>query len=90
LFDLIETVERKITFIDDKLLPLDVLTKAEGLTADVDCDDMPFIAVAEFLHANLWTGDKKLINGLAAKNYANFKTTKEMSELLDAYEVEKI
>ena len=88
LFELIQKVERKITFIDDKLLPKEILKRAEELTRDVDCDDMAFIAVADYLNANLWTGDKKLINGLQAKSYQNFKTTAEMAKLLEDYEIE--
>jgi predicted nucleic acid-binding protein len=89
LFELIQKVERKITFIDDKLLPKEALKKAEELTFDVDCDDMEFIAVADYLNTNLWTGDKKLINGLNAKNYKNFITTAEMAKLLEEFEINK-
>jgi predicted nucleic acid-binding protein len=47
---------------------------------------MAFIAVADYLEANLWTGDKELISGLRAKNYDKFKTTEEMLKLLEDYE----
>ncbi|MCL1945824.1 MAG: PIN domain-containing protein [Chitinivibrionia bacterium] len=86
LFELIQKIERKITFIDDRLLPKDVLQKAKYITCDVDCDDMAFVSVADYLNANLWTGDKILINGLCAKGYNNFKTTSQMIKLLEDYE----
>jgi len=86
LFELIQKVEQKITFIDERLLPKEILERAKKLTSDVDYDDMAFIAVADYLKANLWTGDKALIKGLVAKNYSNFKTTDEMSKLLEDYE----
>jgi len=86
LFELIQIIEQKITFIDDKLLPKDVLDYAEKLTKDVDYDDLPFIATANYLNAALWTGDKKLIRGLQAKNYNNIKTTEDMAIFLENYE----
>jgi putative PIN family toxin of toxin-antitoxin system len=87
LFELIQKIEQKITFIDDKLLPKNILKNAEELTKDIDFDDMAFVAVADYLNANLWTGDKNLINGLRAKNYDKIKTTKDMIELLGKYEI---
>ena len=86
LFEIIQIIDQKIIFIDDKLLPKESLDKASELTKDVDYDDMAFIAIADYLNADLWTGDKKLIRGLFAKNYSTLKTTEEMAKLLENYE----
>jgi putative PIN family toxin of toxin-antitoxin system len=86
LFELIQIIEQKITFIDDKLLPKNVLDNAKKLTESVDFDDMAFVATANYLNALLWTGDKELIRGLQAQNYNNLKTTKEMAAMLENYE----
>jgi predicted nucleic acid-binding protein len=88
LIELIQTIKQKITFIDDKLLPKKNLERAAELTKDVDYDDMAFIAVADYLNASLWTGDKRLIRGLLTKNYSDFKTTEDMAKLLENYEKE--
>ena len=89
LFELLQLINQKITFIDDKLLPKEILKKAAELTKDVDYDDMAFIAIADYLSANLWTGDKKLIRGLLAKNYSDLITTEKMAKLLVNNESEK-
>ena len=86
LFELIQIIDQKITFIDDKLLPKESLEKAAELTKDVDYDDMAFVAITDYLNANLWTGDKKLIRGLFDKNYSALKKTEDMAKLLDSYE----
>ncbi|MDR1739210.1 MAG: hypothetical protein LBR45_00425 [Bacteroidales bacterium] len=39
------------------------------LVADIDFDDFAFVALSEHLDALLWTGDKKLLNGLQQKGY---------------------
>jgi len=37
-----------------------------------------FVALNIYLDANLWTGDKKLINGLSKKNYKNTLSTSKL------------
>jgi predicted nucleic acid-binding protein len=64
LFELISLVESRIFFIDEELLPTSIITAAHAWVSGVDCDDFAFVAIAAHLDAWLWTGDKKLINGL--------------------------
>ena len=90
LFELIQIICQKIIFIDDKLLPEESLKKAAELTNDVDYNDMAFIAIADYLNAFLWTGDKKLIRGLSAKKYSDIKTTENMAALFEKYVSENI
>jgi len=42
-------------------------------------DDLPFVVLTEYLDGLLWSGDKKLINGLRAKGYEKCVTTQELS-----------
>jgi hypothetical protein len=44
-------------------------------------NDIAFITLTEFLGVKLWTGDKKLMKGLAQKGYTNFTTTDEIYKL---------
>lgn len=41
----------------------------EKLVEGIDDYDAPFMALSLALKAPLWTGDKKLINGLKRKEY---------------------
>ncbi|RED99860.1 putative toxin-antitoxin system toxin component, PIN family [Marinoscillum furvescens] len=55
--------------------------RAYELAFDVDEDDTPFVATAIGLEASIWTGDKKLINGLRTKGFRDIYTTAELYEL---------
>ena len=46
-------------------------------------DDLPFVALTDYLDGKLWTGDLKLLRGLKAKGYENCLTTKELIGFLD-------
>ena len=48
----------------------------------IKVDDAPFVALALELNAFLWTGDKKLIDGLASKNTFFAKSTTEIENLI--------
>ncbi len=78
LREIIWLVTEKIRFIQSVIVPeIHNLTAIE-LTKNIDVDDAGFVAMTEFLHAKLWTGDKKLMNGLRAKGWANTLSTEEI------------
>lgn len=52
--------------------------KAYELVKDVDLKDMAFLSLNEFQNSILWTGDKKLINGLKKKKYTRVLDTSEL------------
>lgn len=64
---LIRTIIKKIDLIDLESVQQQTWEKAMELTKDVDQFDAPFIALTLELGSPLWTGDKKLINGLNEK-----------------------
>ncbi len=80
IHELIQILYTKIHFIEDELIPKDVLLKADFLTKDVDYDDVMFVALSLHLDCNLWTGDKTLINGLILKGFKRFISTQELKE----------
>ena len=86
LSELINLIESRIFFLDEKLLPDKVIFKAKELVEDIDFDDFAFVAVANYLNALLWTGDKALIEGLLKKDYKNVITTLELSKFLEEQE----
>ena len=85
LFELIHLIESRIFFIDEQLLPETVILGAKKLVEDVDFDDFAFVAIANYLDALLWTGDKVLIEGLRKKGYRNVITTLELSKFWEEW-----
>ena len=83
LFELLYLVESRIFFIDENLLPNKIITEAMHLVADIDSDDVAFVALNSHLNGLLWTGDKKLMNGLKQKDYKSVVTTLELSMILE-------
>ncbi len=70
----------KITFIDTRLLPTHTLLYAESLVENIDPDDTEHIALALHLECKLWSGDKKLRQGLREKDVFWVLNTDEMWE----------
>ena len=64
---LVWTIMKKIDLIDLETLPQTTWEKALKLTENMDEFDTPFIALSMELGSPLWTGDKKLTNGLREK-----------------------
>jgi predicted nucleic acid-binding protein len=66
---------KSITFISEEQINAESWQFANELTRDIDPKDIIYIAYAKQFNCKLWTGDKKLINGLTQKNYHNILTT---------------
>lgn len=79
-------VMHNITFIDERLLPQQLLLKTEILLQLIDISDTPFVALTTHLKGKLWTGDKELYTGLKLKRFKNIILTAELSVLLDDLE----
>jgi predicted nucleic acid-binding protein len=71
----------RIKFVDEILLSDKDLKKAIDLVSGIDADDAVFVALNIHLAANLWTGDKRLINGLKKKGYFRVLTTEDLYEI---------
>lgn len=79
--EVFQLITSRLIFVDDILLTDNDLNRATELVAGIDPDDALFVALANQLLANLWTGDKKLINGLIKKGYSRTMNTDELYEL---------
>ena len=86
LLELEDLVTQHITFIDERLIPQDILIKTEIQLKAIDPDDTVFIALAKHLEGKLWTGDLQLYNGLKAKRFKDIILTSDLSLLLDDLE----
>ncbi len=76
-FDLILS---KIIDIDS--IPKKSLLEATRISTNIDIDDTFFVAISLYKHHKIWTGDRKLINGLKAKGYDICITTTELKAKL--------
>lgn len=86
LIELEELVTKHIEFIDEKLIPKEILAQTELQLINIDINDTVFVALTTYLEGRLWTGDLQLHNGLKAKQYKNVILTSELSLLLDDLE----
>jgi predicted nucleic acid-binding protein len=79
--DTFQIIISRISFIDDILLTDSEINKATDLVAEIDENDALFVALNNHLLANLWTGDKKLINGLKEKGYLRIVSTNDLYDI---------
>lgn len=78
---LYEFVKSKIKFIHHLLISDENFQKAEQLTHDIDLDDILFVGLSLQYNCNLWTGDKRLINGLREKGFKYLINTEEIFQI---------
>jgi predicted nucleic acid-binding protein len=72
LLELLNILLNKIKFISEKMLSEMSLGYAFELCEDIDEKDTIFVAMTIELNGLLWTGDKKLIEGLKRKGFDKF------------------
>ncbi len=75
---LCQTIFAKITFISEEIIPFEYWQNALPIVREVDMDDIAFVALADLLDAKLWTGDKKLLDGIRAKGYSKAISKEEV------------
>lgn len=74
------SIIKNITFINESLIPVETLITTENILIGIDVNDTPFVALTKHFETFLWTGDKKLIKGLADKDFIPILTTDEIVE----------
>jgi predicted nucleic acid-binding protein len=67
-----------ITFISEEQIDEKNWQFAVDLVRDIDPKDIVYIAYTKQFNCNLWTGDKKLLNGLAKKEYPHILSTNDL------------
>lgn len=71
-------VTKHITFINSYLVSTEDFKMAIELCKPIDPNDVEFVALALHLKGKLWTGDKKLSNGLTAQKWNEVVTTQQL------------
>jgi len=79
----------KIRFVDERLISDDTLEKAYSLSYDIDEEDTMFIALTNHLNSMLWTGDKKLENGLKNKGFSHVVNTADLYDIFITEELKR-
>jgi predicted nucleic acid-binding protein len=72
-----------ITFISEDLISQENWINAFEFIKEIDENNTPFIALAMQMKVKLWSGDKKLTNGLLTKDSDIIFTTQELIEVLN-------
>ena len=71
-------IYKDIIFISEEQIKISNWISADLLVADVDPKDTHYIAYSKEFRCKIWSGDKKLIKGLAINGFTNFITTDEL------------
>jgi len=72
---------RDIKFISEEQIKQSAWIAAEKLVADVDPNDVQYVAFSKHFRCKIWSGDKALIKGLAKKGFTDFVTTDVLFEV---------
>jgi len=72
MYELLYQIFQKIKFINEQIISKRNKAKAYELCKGIDEHDTPIVALALELNASIWTGDKKLKDGLIHKGFDNF------------------
>jgi len=76
------TIMKQIDFFQESIIDERFVQEAARLTADIDEDDLLFVALALQKDAWLWTGDKKLVAHLNKMGFNRTIATGELFERL--------
>lgn len=72
LLDRLYKILKNVTFINETFISLESFEKAFDLCRDIDEKDTLFVSLAIEMNCDLWTGDKKLKEGLSKKGFNRF------------------
>lgn len=78
---LVRMVLKKVEIINLEIISSEVCKESIEIASDIDEFDAPFIALSLEAKSPLWTGDKKLINGLKNLGYPHALDTTELYQL---------
>lgn len=81
LIELLYELLSHITFVNEAYIPFSYWQQAHRLLENIDPNDTPYLALCIHLNAHLWTGDRKMISGLAEKGFDQCITTGQLLSL---------
>ncbi len=80
--ELRDIVFSKLSFTEEKEIPFEFWKKSAFYVRDVDMNDIAFVALTLYNDSNLlWTGDKKLIQGLSEKGFNKIISVEKLIDL---------
>ena len=82
VLELLYLVLKRIQFINEHQISEQSWGKAKELTEDIDMKDVSFVALTIEMGAKLWTGDKKLYQGLRKKGFMDVVSLEDLKEIL--------
>lgn len=82
LLELLYMVIKRVTFINEDQISKGAWKKAKELTQGIDVKDISFVALTLEMNAKLWTGDKKLYEGLRKKEFHDVLSTQDLEEII--------
>lgn len=71
-------ITKDIFFISEEQISESNWLDAEKLVADVDPNDIHYLAYSMQFNCEIWSGDKALIAGLAKKDFNKFVSTEQL------------
>jgi predicted nucleic acid-binding protein len=74
-------IYKSIQFISEEQIKTSYWLIAENLVADIDPNDVQYIAYSKHFKCKIWSGDKALMKGLKKKNFTKFLTTDELYQI---------
>ncbi|MBK9329038.1 MAG: hypothetical protein IPM95_06935 [Sphingobacteriales bacterium] len=72
----IRSINKRITFVDANMIPLELAKKAYTIMKDIDENDTPFLELSYYLNCKIWTGDRNFHNGLIKRGIKRTLLTK--------------
>ena len=72
-----------IHFISEEQIKKSAWLFAQKMTDDIDPKDTLYVAFSKHFGCKIWSGDKKLINGLSKKGFTNFINSDELYRLIN-------
>ena len=77
-------ISKNINFISEEQIKISHWISAEKLVADIDPNDIQYIAFSKHFRCKIWSGDKVLTKGLLKKNFSAIISTEELFTLRDS------
>jgi predicted nucleic acid-binding protein len=74
---------KDISFISEEQIQTSSWAFAEKLVADIDPKDTPYVAYSKQFRCKIWSGDKKLVEGLRKKGFNKFISIEDLYLLRD-------
>jgi predicted nucleic acid-binding protein len=90
VLDVLYTIMRKITFINEELISNKNWVKADEITKETDNKDIAFVALTLHIPDSiLWTNDMKLIKGIQKNGFNRVITTHDLLQKYKDFDVQR-